>query len=56
MTGKRSYLVRNRKEIKDAVFSKQAHVHRRDAIVLGWSVDSCDFINRMIIKKHSKKL
>ncbi len=56
MTGKRPYLGRNRKEIKEAVFSKQAHVHRRDAFVFGWSVDSCDFINRMIVRKPSKRL
>ncbi len=56
MTGKRPYLGRNRKEIKEAVFSKQAHIHRKDAIELGWSIESCDFINRMMMRKPGKRL
>ena len=56
MNGYRPYLGRNRKEIKDAVLARQAHIHRKDAIDLGWSVESCDFINRMIYRKPFKRL
>ena len=56
MNGYRPYLGRNRKEIKDAVLAKQAHIHRKDAIGLGWSVESCDFINRMVYRKPFKRL
>ena len=56
MNGYRPYLGRNRKEIKESVLSKQAHIHRKDALILGWSVESCDFINKMIFRKPKKRL
>jgi serine/threonine protein kinase len=56
MNGYRPYLGRSRKEIKDAVLSKQARIHRKDAFEIGWSVESCDFINGMIYRKPDKRL
>ena len=56
MNGYRPYLGRNRKEIKEAVLSRQAHIHRKDALNLGWSIESCDFINRMVYRKPMKRL
>ena len=56
MNGYRPYLGRSRKEIKEAVLSRQARIHRKDALDAGWSLESCDFINRMIYRKPKKRL
>ena len=54
--GFRPYLGRNRKEIKEAVLAKQVHIHRKDCINNGWSLEAGDFINRMIYRKPMKRL
>ncbi len=56
MNGYRPYLGRNRKEIKEAVLSKQARIHKKNALDIGWSIQSVDFINRMIYRKPKKRL
>ena len=56
MNGYRPYLGRNRKEIKEAVLSKQVRIHKKNAIDMGWSIESCDFINKMIYRKPKKRL
>ena len=54
--GFRPYLGRNRKEIKEAVLAKQVHIHRKDCINNGWSLEAGDFINKMIYRKPMKRL
>ena len=56
MNGVRPYLGKNRKEIKEAVLAKQAHIHRRDLFENGWSFESGDFINKMLYRKPFKRL
>ena len=56
MNGYRPYLGRNRKEIKEAVLSKQVRIHKKNALEIGWSIQSVDFINRMIYRKPKKRL
>jgi serine/threonine protein kinase len=48
MLGKRPYVGRNRKEIRDQILSKQACV-RMEEIPNRWSVDAADFINKVYI-------
>lgn len=46
MFGRRPYLGKSRKEIRDHILSKQVQI-RRNEIPLGWSVEAADFINRV---------
>lgn len=55
MIGKRPYLGRNRKEIRDQILAKQVQLKRSD-IPEDWSVESADFINRMIQRKPVNRL
>ena len=56
MIGHRPYLGKNRKEIKDAVLAKQVYLHRKNLFENGWSLDSGNFINKMLYRKPSKRL
>ena len=56
MIGHRPYLGKNRKEIKEAVLAKQIHLHRKNLFENGWSLDSGNFINKMLYRKPSKRL
>ena len=56
MNGYRPYLGRNRKEIKEAVLSKQILVNKKNLQECGWSIEAGDFINRMIQRKVIKRL
>lgn len=56
MNGYRPYLGRNRKEIKEAVLSKQILVNKKNLLECGWSIEAGDFINRMIQRKVVKRL
>ena len=56
MNGYRPYLGRNRKEIKEAVLSKQILVNKKNLQECGWSIEAGDFINRMIQRKVVKRL
>lgn len=47
MFGKRPYLGKSRKEIRDHILQKQVQIRKHD-IPDGWSTAAADFINRMI--------
>lgn len=53
--GRRPYLGRNRKEIRDAVLNRQAAIKERD-IPPGYSQESIDFINGCLIRQPAKRL
>ena len=55
MIGKRPYNGKNRKEIKEQMFSHQAKI-RRNEVVKGWSMESRDFINKLLIRKPEIRL
>jgi hypothetical protein len=55
MMNKRPYLGKTRKEIRDAIFSKQVKI-KKDQIPDGWSVEAADFINKLIQRKPSNRL
>ena len=56
MNGFRPYLGRNRKEIKEEVLSRQVHIHRKDLLENGWSLESGDLINKLLYRKPHKRL
>ena len=55
MMGKRPYVGKNRKEIKEQMMSKQIYIdpatNQSD-----WSEESIDFINNLLIRKDIKRL
>ncbi|CAD8111652.1 unnamed protein product [Paramecium primaurelia] len=53
MYGKRPYYGQNRKEIRDAILSKQVQIKQK---LEGWSLDAIDFINKLIQRKPSHRL
>jgi len=53
MMGKRPYLGRSRKEIRDNILAKQVQL-KRSEIPSGWSLEAADFINRVFISKKRK--
>lgn len=55
MIGKRPYNGNNRNEIRDAVLAKQ-HLVKKSEIPLKWSVESCDFVNRLIERNPLNRL
>ena len=55
MLGRRPYLGRNRKEIKDKMISSQIQITQEDKPA-DWSVESIDFINKLLMRKPSKRL
>ena len=55
MIGKRPYNGKNRKEIKEQMFSHQAKI-RRNEVVKGWSMESRDFINKLLLRKPEIRL
>ena len=55
MKGVRPYIGRSRKEIKEKVMAKQVQIKRQE-IEDGWSVESADFINRMLQRKPMNRL
>jgi len=48
-------LGRNRKEIRDQILAKQVQI-KKNEIPDGWSIESADFINRMIQRKPNNRL
>lgn len=46
MMGKRPYLGRSRREIKEQILSRQACIKQID-VPMGWSLDAADFANRV---------
>lgn len=55
MIGKRPYYGKNRKEIKEQMLSKQAMIRKED-LQHGWSAESADFINRLLMRKPELRL
>jgi protein kinase A len=55
MMNKRPYLGKTRKDIRDSIFSKQVKI-RRDQIPDGWTVESADFVNKLLQRKPSNRL
>lgn len=51
--GRRPYLGRDRKEIRDQILSKQAKIMSPPD---GWSIDAVDFANKLIQRKISNRL
>ena len=55
MLGRRPYIGKSRKEIKQLVLRKQAKIEEKDN-VKGWSQESLDFINKCLKRKESSRL
>ena len=55
MTGKRPYLGKTRREIKEQMFKKQARI-TKNKLEKKWSLDSMDFINKLIERKPELRL
>ena len=55
MIGKRPYLGKNRKDIRDQILSKQVQIKLSD-IPIGWSAEACDFTNRLLQRKPQNRL
>lgn len=53
MTGRRPYTGRSRQEIRERILAKQARV---DSPPSGWSIESIDFVNRLIQRKPENRL
>lgn len=46
MFGRRPYQGKSRKEIRDAILAKQAHI-KKNEVQEGWDVEAADFINKV---------
>lgn len=55
MTGRRPYSGQNRNEIRDAILSKQHALKKKD-IPPKWSMESADFINKLIQRQPTSRL
>ena len=55
MMGKRPYVGKNRSEIKEQMMIKQVFLDE-DNTPKGWSQESADFINRLLLRKDTKRL
>ena len=55
MTGRRPYIGRDRKEIRDQIISRQAKI-KSSNIPIGWSFEAVDFVNKLIQRKPSYRL
>ncbi len=55
MIGKRPYYGKNRKEIKELMLAKQACIKQSD-LQKGWSPESSDFINKLLLRKPEQRL
>lgn len=51
MLRKRPYVGNSRKEIREHILSKQVLVSRSE-VPKGWSLDSADFVNRLLQRKR----
>lgn len=54
MMGKRPYLGRSRKEIRDQIQAKQVKI-REEEIPKNWSIEAADFCNRLIQRKPIRR-
>ena len=55
MMGRRPYIGRDRKNIRDQILSKQASI-RLQEIPKGWSVEAADFVNKLLTRKAANRL
>ena len=55
MKGQRPYVGKSRKEIKEQMMFKQAEINKNN-IMEGWSEESADFINKLLIRKQESRL
>ena len=55
MKGKRPYSGKNRKEIRDEMLMKQICI-KNEEIEEGWTKESIDFINKLLIRKKENRL
>ena len=55
MSWQRPYVGKNRKEIKEQMMSKQIYIDE-EMIPFGWSEESADFINKLMVRKDTKRL
>ncbi|KAL4439114.1 hypothetical protein ABPG74_008889 [Tetrahymena malaccensis] len=55
MLGKRPYIGRTRKELRDQIIARQVQV-RKTEIPHGWSLEAADFINKTIQRKPQNRL
>ena len=55
MLGRRPYVGRTRKEIRDMIFAKQVQIKRSD-LPDGWSLEAADFINKCLQRKPGNRL
>ena len=55
MKGKRPYCGKNRKEIKEEMIMKQICI-KNEEIEEGWTKESIDFINKLLIRKKENRL
>ena len=55
MMGKRPYYGKNRREIKEQMLSKQVKI-KTEEIKSGWSPESADFINNLLMRKPDERL
>ena len=55
MNGVRPYLGKTRKEIKENIMAKQVQIKAEDA-PFGWSMESVDFINKLLQRKPINRL
>ena len=55
MMGKRPYVGKTRKEIRDHILAKQVQIKRHE-IPQGWSVEGADFVNRLIQRKPANRM
>ncbi|CAG9314032.1 unnamed protein product [Blepharisma stoltei] len=55
MTGRRPYLGRNRKEIKEQILARQVQLKKSD-VPPGWSMEAADFINKLLQRKAQNRL
>jgi serine/threonine protein kinase len=55
MLGRRPYVGRNRKEIRDQILAKQVQI-KRNEIPEGWSLEAADFVNKLIQRKPINRL
>jgi serine/threonine protein kinase len=47
MLGRRPYVGKTRKDIRDMMFAKQVYIRKQD-IPTGWSIEAADFINKCL--------
>jgi len=55
MFGKRPYVGKDRKEIRDHILSKQVSIKKHE-VPSGWTVQAADFINKLIHRKPNNRL